>query len=61
MGWSQTEYGVDEDGGGAVVCATVEEGCVIPFQFNVTVRTVDRTGMLSCMCIIILLTTFLFS
>ena len=46
MGWEQTEYGVEEDGGVAVVCVAVEEDCVIPFPFNVTMRTVEGSGML---------------
>ena len=44
VGMEETEYAFDEDAGQATVCVAVEDDCVIPFQFHVKLRTVERSG-----------------
>ena len=44
VGMEETEYAVEEDAGQVTVCITVEDNCLIPFQFHVKLRTVERSG-----------------
>ena len=47
VGFSQTEYQVEEDGGLIRVCAelkTDSTSCVVPFSFFLTFTTRDGTG-----------------
>ena len=46
VGMEETEYAVDEDAGQVTVCITVEDNCLIPFQFLVKLTTAEGTGML---------------